>query len=174
MRKRLIVAALFLPMVLLASGSEAAADGHTDFVPRLVNFIIFAAILYYFVADLIKNFFSGRSKEIADKLEEVQERLKATKKEKEAAEAEYKAALATAEEIIESAKRESQLLAKKMDEQLAVELENLEKMQQEKMEIEKRQMIRKTVAEVLTELHKGDAINMDESKFVNLIVKKVA
>jgi len=173
-RNRLIVAALFLPVALLAAGHEAAAGGHTDFVPRLVNFIIFAAILYYFVADLIKNFFTGRSKEIADRLEEVQNRLKATKKEKEEAEAAYQAALATAEEIVESAKKESQLLAKKMDEQLAVELDNLEKLQQEKMEVERRQMIRKSVAEVLTELHKGDAISMDENKFVNLIVKKVA
>jgi len=78
-RKTLIVTALFLPAVVFASGHEAAG-GETDFLPRLVNFIIFAAILYYFVADLIKNFFTGRSKEISSKLEEVQNRLKATKK----------------------------------------------------------------------------------------------
>ncbi|SFP70419.1 F0F1 ATP synthase subunit B [Hydrogenimonas thermophila] len=173
MRKTLIVAALFLPAVAFASGHEAAG-GETDFIPRLVNFLIFAAILYYFVADLIKNFFTGRSKEISSKLEEVQNRLKATKRAKEDAEAAYKAALATAEEIIESAKKESQLLAKKMDEQLNTELENLEKMQEEKMAVEKRQMVRKTVAEVLSELYKGDAISMDEKKFVNLITKKVA
>jgi len=172
-RKTLIVAALFLPAVAFASGHEAAG-GQTDFIPRLVNFIIFVAILYYFVADLIKNFFTGRSAEIASKLDEVQNRLKATKKEKEDAEAAYKAALATAEEIIESAKNESQLLAKKMDEQPRAELENLEKLQEEKMAVEKRQMVRKTVAEVLSELYKGDAISMDEKKFVNLIVKKVA
>ena len=174
MRKRLIATMLLLPMVLLASNSDAVADGHTDFVPRLVNFIIFVAILYYFVADFVKNFFAKRSKDIANRLEEVQERLKAAKKAKEEAEAEYQAALVTAEEIIESAKKESQLLAKKMDEQLAIELDNLEKLQQEKMEIEKRQMIRKIATEVLTELHKDDAVNMDESKFINLIVKKAA
>jgi len=47
-------------------------------------------------------------------------------------------------------------------------------LQQKKMEIEKRQMVRKTVSEVLSELFKGDAIAMDEKKFVNLIMKKVA
>jgi len=172
-RKTLIVATLFLPAVVFASGHEATSGG-TDFFPRLVNFIIFVAILYYFVADLIKNFFTGRSAEISSKLEEVQNRLKATKKAKEDAETAYKAALATAEEIIESAKKESQLLAKKMDEQLNAELENLEKMQEEKMGVEKRQMVRKTVSEVLSELYKGDAISMDEKKFVNLITKKVA
>ncbi|MCF6200577.1 MAG: hypothetical protein L3J42_00370, partial [Hydrogenimonas sp.] len=53
-------------------------------------------------------------------------------------------------------------------------LENLEKLQAEKIEVEKRQMVRRTVADVLSELFKGDAIGMDEKKFVNLIMKKVA
>lgn len=173
MRKLVLMAAFFLPAVVLASGHEVSSGG-TDFVPRLVNFIIFAAIIYYFVAEPIKNFFTGRSAEIAGKLEEVQNRLKETKKAKEEAVAAYEAAQKTAEEIIESAKKESQLLAKKFDEQLQAELENLEKAQKEKMEIEKRQMVRKTVSEVLSELFKGDAIAMDEKKFVNLIMKKVA
>jgi len=167
------MAAFFLPAVVFASGHEATGGG-TDFVPRLVNFIIFAAIIYYFAAEPIKNFFTGRSGEIASKLEEVQNRLKAIKKAKEDARAAYEAAQQTADEIIESAKKESQLLAKKLDEQLHLELDNLEKLQQEKMDVEKRQMVRKTVAEVLSELFKGDAIGMDEKKFVNLIMKKVA
>jgi len=172
-RKLLWMAAFFLPAVLLASGHEAA-EGGTDFVPRLVNFIIFVGIIWYFVAEPVKNYFTGRSAEIASRLEEVQNRLKATKKAKEDAQAEYEAAEHTAAEIIESAKKEAQLLAKKLDEQLQAELHNLEKLQQEKMEVEKRQMVRKTVAEVLDELFKGDAIGMDEKKFVNLIMKKVA
>ncbi len=167
------MAAFFLPAVLLASGGEGV-EGGTDFVPRLVNFIIFVAIIWYFVAEPVKNFFTGRTAEIASRLEEVQNRLKETKKAKEDAAAEYEAAQKTAEEIIESAKKEAQLLAKKLDEQLKAELENLEKLQEEKMEVEKRQMVRKTVAEVLEELFKGDAIGMDEKKFVNLIMKKVA
>ena len=173
MQKLLIAVTLFLPVVAFASGHEASGN-ETDFIPRLVNFLIFAAILYYFVADLIKNFFTDRSVEISSKLEEVQDRLKATKKAKEDAEATYKAALVTAEEIIESAKRESQLLAKKMDEQLNNEIENLEKMQEDKMTTEKRQMVRRVVAEVFSELYGGDAINMDKKRFVSLITKKVA
>ncbi|WP_456403450.1 F0F1 ATP synthase subunit B [Hydrogenimonas sp.] len=173
MRKILLTAALSLPVMLFASGAEVS-NGGTDFVPRLVNFIIFVAILYYFAAEPIKNFFKGRTAEIASQLEEVQNRLKATKKAKEDALAEYEAAQTTAEEIIEAAKKESQLLARKLDEQLQNELENLEKLQEEKMEVEKRQLVRKTVAEVLSELFKGDAIGMDEKKFVNLIMKKVA
>ncbi|BBG65353.1 ATP synthase F0 sector subunit b [Hydrogenimonas sp.] len=173
MRKILLTAALFLPAMLFASEAEVSSGG-TDFIPRLVNFIIFVAILYYFAAEPIKNFFKGRTADIASRLEEVQNRLKATKKAKEDALAEYEAAQATAEEIIEAAKKESQLLAKKLDEQLHNELENLEKLQEEKMEVEKRQMVRKTVSEVLSELFESDAIGMDEKKFVNLIMKKVA
>jgi F-type H+-transporting ATPase subunit b len=168
------MAAFLLPAALMASGHEGAAEGGTDFVPRLVNFLIFVGIIWYFVAEPVKNFFTGRTAEIAERLEEVQRRLKETKQAKEDAQAAYEQALKTAEEIIESAKKESQLLAKKLDEQLKAELENLEKLQEEKMEVEKRQMVRKTVAEVLDELFKGDAIGMDEKKFVNLIMKKVA
>ncbi len=173
MRKILLTAALFLPAILFASGAEVSSGG-TDFVPRLVNFIIFVAILYYFAAEPVKNFFKGRTADIASRLEEVQKRLKATKQAKEDARAEYEAAQTTAEEIIEAAKKESQLLAKKLDEQLHNELENLEKLHEEKMEVEKRQLIRRTVTEVLSELFKGDAVGMDEKKFVNLIMKKVA
>ena len=174
MRKLLWMAAFLLPAALAASGHEAAAEGGTDFVPRLVNFIIFVGIIWYFVAEPVKNFFTGRTAEIAGRLEEVQKCLKETKMAKEEARAEYEAAQKTAEEIIEAAKKEAQLLAKKLDEQLVAELQNLEKLQHEKMEVEKRQMVRKTVAEVLDELFKGDAIGMDEKKFVNLIMKKVA
>ena len=172
MRKFLLIAAMALPAALFAS--EAAAEGGTDFVPRLVNFLIFAAILWYFVAEPVRNFFTGRTAEIAGRLEEVQKRLKETKKAKEEAEAEYEAALKMAEEIIEAAKKESKLLAKKLDEQLHAELENMEKLQNEKMEVERRQRIRKTVREVLDELFRSDAIAMDEKKFVHLITKKVA
>jgi F-type H+-transporting ATPase subunit b len=167
------MAAALLPAALMASGHEAA-EGGTDFFPRLVNFLIFVGILWYFIAEPVKNFFTGRTAEIASRLEEVQTKVKETKEAKERAEAEYQAALKTAEEIIEAAKKESQLLAKKLDEQLHAELENLEKLQEEKLEVEKRQMVRRTVAEVLDELFKGDAIGMDEKKFVNLIMKKVA
>ena len=173
MRKLLWMAAALLPAALMASGHEAA-EGGTDFFPRLVNFLIFVGILWYFIAEPVKNFFTGRTAEIASRLEEVQTKVKETKEAKERAEAEYQAALKTAEEIIEAAKKESQLLAKKLDEQLHAELENLEKLQEEKLEVEKRQMVRRTVAEVLDELFKGDAIGMDEKKFVNLIMKKVA
>ncbi len=173
MRRILLTVALFLPAVLFASEAEVTSGG-TDFVPRVVNFIIFIAILYYFAAEPVKSFFKGRTAEIASRLEEIQNRLKATKKAKEDALAEYEAAQSKAEEIIEAAKKESQLLAKKLDEQLQSELENLEKLLEEKMEIEKRQLVRRTVSEVLFELFKGDAIGMDEKKFVNLIIKKVA
>ena len=172
MRKLFWIAALLLPGVLMASGAEHA--GGTDFFPRTVNFLIFAAIMWYLIADPIKNYFKGRTEEIATRLEEVQKRAKEAKKAKEEAQAAYEAAQKTAEEIIEAAKKESILLAKKLDEQLTAELANLEKLEAEKEEVEKRQMIRRTVSEVLKELFAADAIAMDEKKFVNLIMKKVA
>jgi F-type H+-transporting ATPase subunit b len=45
---------LFLAGVL-AFASEGS--GHTDIIPRTINFIIFVAILWYLVGDKVKRFF---------------------------------------------------------------------------------------------------------------------
>jgi F-type H+-transporting ATPase subunit b len=74
-----------VPAVLLASGH---ADGETsryfiqtgrenDFWPRVVNFTIFASLLYYLVANPIRDFFKGRSAGIATQLSEIEEKLQA-------------------------------------------------------------------------------------------------
>jgi len=63
MKNVVIIIALLLPAILLASGDagryEALTGRATDFIPRIFNFLIFAGILYYLLASPIKNFFTG-------------------------------------------------------------------------------------------------------------------
>ncbi len=65
--------------VALAIAEEAAEGGHEsttfvgDWLPRLVNFAIIAAVVIYFTRKPIRDFFKDRSKEIAKAMEESKE-----------------------------------------------------------------------------------------------------
>ncbi len=164
-------------VVLAIAGTYVFASeaGHaTDIVPRTVNFLIFAAILYYLIAEPVKNFFKNRSAAIAAKLEEVQSKLKTAKEEKEKAQAELESAKQLAQEIKEVTKKEIEILVNQIKEHGKEELENLEKSFNENIELERRKRIRAITNGVLEELFEDKELGLDKSKFVSLIVKKVA
>ena len=57
--KKLLLLALFVsPLALFAA---EGAETNYDIVQRTVNFIIFAGILWYLLADKVKAFFANRS-----------------------------------------------------------------------------------------------------------------
>ena len=92
MKKIVLLSLLIVPAVLLASGGDAESSRYfaqtgreTDFLPRAVNFIIFASLLYYLIANPIKNFFKGRTEGIAAQLNEIETKLQAAKDEKKEA-----------------------------------------------------------------------------------------
>ncbi len=157
--------------VMFASGG---AEHGTDIIPRTVNFLIFAAILYYLVAEPVKNFFKNRSATIAASLEEVQQKLKLAKEERQKAQNELEKAKQLASEIGETTKKEIELLKEQIIKQTEQELAALEKSFVENMELERRKRIRQITKEVLEELFEDKSIDLDKEHFVNLIVKKVA
>ncbi|WP_281950552.1 F0F1 ATP synthase subunit B [Nitrosophilus kaiyonis] len=164
-------------LLILALSSVAFANegsGSTDILPRTVNFLIFAGILYYLLAEPIKNFFKGRSASIAAQLESVQAKLKETKEEMEKAEAELEKAKKQAIEIVEIAKKEGKILSDKIKDNLEEELKVLEKMHKENCELEERKMVRNLVKNILDEAFEDKNISINEKEFVNLITKKVA
>jgi F-type H+-transporting ATPase subunit b len=181
--KKIILLSLFLvPAALLAS---AGADGEvsryfiqtgreSDFVPRLVNFIIFASLIYYLVANPIKGYFKGRSEGISAQLNEIEEKLQAAKDEKKEAQNRVKESQKKAEEIIVDAKAEAALLAKKIATANEEELVVLEKQLAEKIAFEERRSAREVIDEILSENITNDDIIIDEAKVVEIISKKVA
>ncbi len=164
-----LLSAIATTFAFAGSGAE-----HTDIIPRTVNFLIFAAILYYLVAEPVKNFFKNRSAGIAASLEEVQQKLKQAKEEKQKAEAELAKAKELATEIVETTKKEIELLKEQIAAQGEQELAALEKNFEENLELERRKRIRQITKEVLEELFADKSIDLDKEHFVNLIVKKVA
>lgn len=86
-----VLITLLLPAVVFAAG----AGEETDTVQRIVNFIIFAAIIYYLLANRLKAYFAGRTASIQAELDKVQETLKASEAKVEDAKAQLENAKKT-------------------------------------------------------------------------------
>ena len=170
-----------VPAILLASGGDAESSRYfaqtgreTDFLPRAVNFIIFAALLYYLLANPIKNFFKGRSEGIAAQLNEIEKKLQAAKDEKKEAQNRLDESENRAEEIIADAKAEAVILAEKIAIANQNDLAHLDKQLEEKMSLEERKSAREAIDEILSDNITTDDIMLDEAKVVEIISKKVA
>jgi len=162
---------LLTPALLLAGGADI---GETDIIPRAINFAIFASILYYLLADHVKNAYKGRIAGIADKLDSIQIKVKESISAKEAAQAKVEEAKVNAKSLIETSKKEAKLLLVKVAGDTELELSNLEKSFQEKTQIERRRMTRGVVTSVLDEMFDNDAVSLDKEELVKIVMKKVA
>lgn len=169
-----IAALFFMSMAALhASGGEGSfAD--SDFIPRVVNFLIFVGILYYLVADAAKKFFKHRREGIANELEIVQDRLKKSAKEKEGAKDELEAAKKKSEEIIQTAKKEASVIAKNSEALLEDELKSIERQYKDMITLEKRRTEREVVAAIVDDIYEESSKDIDKDSYVDIVLKKVA
>ncbi len=172
--------ALFLtvlgPSLVLASGTEhhTVTMWDSDFKYRVLNFTIFAGLVYYLVANPIKDFFKGRSEGIANRLKEIEEKLQASKNAKKEAEANLLKAESKAKEIIEDATNEAKILSANIAEKNNTALAMLTKQAEEKQALEAKKVTRETINNLLNDGFENDDIAIDEAKVVSLISKKVA
>lgn len=179
MKKIILLSLLVIPALLLASGNAEESryfmqtGRESDFLPRVVNFVIFAALLYYLLANPIKDFFKGRSADIEKQLNEIEEQLQAAKDEKKDAQARLDSSKKKSEEIISDAKKEAVLMAEKIAIANQNELALLEKQLEEKISLEERKSAREAIDEVLSENITSDDINLDEKKVIDVVSKKV-
>lgn len=182
MKKIILLSLLIVPATLLASGAH---DGEvtrymlqtgreTDFWPRVINFTIWVSLLYYLIANPIKNFFQGRSEGIAGQLNEIEVKLQAAKDEQKEAQLRLDESEAKASQIIEDAKSEATFLANKIAEANENELNLMGKQLDEKMLFEERKSAREAIDDILSENITNDDIMLDSDKVVDIISKKVA
>jgi F-type H+-transporting ATPase subunit b len=169
---KIIVTVLLLSAYLF--GSDAGAEASTDIVQRTVNFLIFAGILFYVLAEPLKNYFSGRSSGIADELEKVQERLRESKRLKEAAEHKVEEAERFASELAESSKKENKILSDKILAQCEQDLEVIAKQNAALMELDKRKMVREVVANVMNDVMNSSNEALGKEAMTEILKKKVA
>jgi len=170
--KKVLVMTLFVSASLFAS--SGAEHGGTDIVARTINFLIFAAILWYLLAKPIKGFFSGRAAEIAGRLNSIQDKLRESKAEKEAAESRVEEAKAFAAELAVTTEKEKEILRKQIEAQSVNEIAVLEKQVKDKEALAERQMVRGVVESVLSDVAAQSTASLDKETMADIIMKKVA
>ena len=172
MKKTLLLSILaFAPLALFAS-SEGAVE--TDIIQRTVNFVIFAAILWYLLADKIKAYFAGRTLEIQSELDKVQDTLNASQAKFDEVKKQLDDAKILAAEIVEDAKEDINSVKTKVIAAVDAEIVNLGKNFDSKIEVETRKAKKEIVSEILEELLNSDSLAMSEEELANLVIKKVA
>jgi len=154
--------------------SSGAAEGGTDIVPRTINFLIFAGIIWYLISEPVKNFFVGRSKGIADELDKVQVKLRESKEAKETALREVENAKTLASEIKAGAEKEKQVLNDTVMNHCDADLENMTKQNAAVMDLEQRKAVRDVVDEVMNDVMAQVGQSLDKDKMAQIIMKKVA
>jgi F-type H+-transporting ATPase subunit b len=168
-----ILIALMLGSVALFA-SSGAAEGGTDIIPRTINFLIFAGILWYLLAEPVKGYFVGRTQGIADELDKIQVKLRESKEAKEAAMQKVEEAKKFSEEIKVTAEKENKILIEKIALQCDTDIETLEKQNISLMELERRKAVREVVGEVLDDVLAQAGAILDKEKMAQIIMKKVA
>ena len=137
-------------LVTLAVGfcSEVTLS-QSDFVERVINFIIFVLIFWYFGAGKIKEIFTSRTKEISEAFQKAQDEAQKIKREKEKAKFELEEAKQKASEIIALAKRESYMIAQKFEDRLDKEIKSLNLSYEQKIAQEEKTMVEEEVYAIL-------------------------
>lgn len=170
--KRILLLGLALAPVALFAQEGAETD--YDIVQRTVNFVIFAGILWYLLADKIKAFFADRTLSIQAELDKVQETLKASEDKVNEAQKQLDDAKKLAAEIVENAKADIDSVKQKVSVAVDADIANLEKNIEEMMKVETSKAKREVVAEILDELLKSDNIKLSQDELANIVLKKVA
>ena len=170
MKRILLLGLALVPVALLAN--EGAVE--TDLIQRTVNFIIFAGILWYLLADKIKAFFAERSLSIQGELDKVQDTLKASQDKVKDAQKKLEEAKKIATEIIDGAKADIDSVKQKVATAVDSDIVNLNKNLEEMMKVETSKAKKEVVTEVLKELLSSENIKLTQQELANIVLKKVA
>ena len=172
MKKLLFALSVIVPFALF--GNESHADVQTDILERTVNFLIFASILYYLLADKLKAFFSDRTNSIQSELDKVQDVLKESERKVSEAKLEIESAKKIANELVESAKNDVASIKSKIEAAVEQEIAFLSKSFEDKTELELRKVKKEVVESILDQLLSNDNIALSQDEVANIILKKVA
>ncbi|MGB7402307.1 F0F1 ATP synthase subunit B [Arcobacter sp. KX21116] len=170
MNKLLLTLLALAPVALFANSNGA----ETDIIQRTVNFVIFAGILWYLLADKIKAFFANRTLEIQSELDKVQDTLKASQSKIDEAAVKLEQAKKLAAETVELAKSEVGALKQKVADAVDHDIAQLNRNFDEKIEVETKKVQRQVVEEILEELLKSENIALSQDELASIILKKVA
>lgn len=170
MKKILLLGLALAPVAMFASSE----GGETDILYRTGNFIIFAGILWYLLADKIKAYFADRTASIQAELDKVQDTLKASQDKVDEAAKKLEEAKVLATEIVDGAKADIDSIKQKVSEAVDAEIANLNKGFDERIKVETSKAKKQIVSEVLEELLSSENVSLTQDELANIVLKKVA
>lgn len=160
---------LLLPVFALAQG-----EANYDIIERTLNFLLFFGILLYFIAKPLKQMYLNRISSIANRLENIAEKLRVSNRKKDDAIKRVDEAKINAASLIETAKKEAILLTEKIKKDMQNDILNLEKSFKDQKEFEERKMTKSVVSELLNEIFDDKNLKVDQKELINIILKKVS
>ena len=163
---------LVLPAFLLAASTKGEPD--YDIVARTINFLLFAGILYYLIANPIKNAYKARIENIDKSLTQARKKIEEARAKEEAARLKVEKAKEDANRLIETGHIEARQLTTKIERDTQASLILMYESYEEQKEFARRASTRKIVSEVLEEAFKDTSIKISEQGLVDLIKKKVS
>ena len=161
-----------LLFILIGTFLFASEGTETDIVARVINFLIFAAILWYLIADKVISFFRERKEKIAKKFQEAEEKLKEAKKKKERLKTKLEEIKVKANEIVEDSKKEAEVIYNNIIKEAKEEVELYKKHFEEFKEIEIKKAKKEAVREFLEDVLKDIHITSEDA--AKIVLKKVA
>jgi F-type H+-transporting ATPase subunit b len=170
MKKLLFIALSLAPVAIFASDSHV----QTDIIERTVNFIIFASIAYYVLADKARAFFGDRSASIQSELEKVKDLKVQSEAKRAEAQDKLDNAKALALELVEDAKSDIESIKNQIAANTEQEIAQLSKSFDDKCNVEMKKMKNEVVEEILNELMSEDNMSITQDNLTSIILNKVA
>ncbi|AGL70975.1 F0F1 ATP synthase subunit B [Helicobacter pylori] len=167
---KMVLGFLILLSPLCATGLDIS---QTDIIERSLNFLLFAGILWYFLAKKLRSFLHSKSLEISKRLEEIQAQLKVSKENKKKLLKELEQAKEKAELIISDANKEAYTITQKYELQTKMDVENLIKNSKALMDLEVKKIKRELVESVFTDLRESKKVSFNVQDCVNILKQRL-
>lgn len=145
-------------------GVLSAADvslAQSDFVERVINFVIFALIIWYLGSSRIKQIFIQRKMKIVHEFDKLQEEEKEMKKTVEKTENLLADAQNKAKEIVANAKKEAFVIAQQFDSALERDIKTIASSFDERLKQERKKMLCDEVASTIDQSLQKVRISQD-------------
>jgi len=166
MKKFLI---FLLPLYALAAGGS-----DYDIIPRVVNFLIFVAILYYFTASAFRTFFKNRILKISSRLDEIQKKLLESKTKKFEVNKKLEEAKANAANSLMMVKKEVEILVNSIQAETQNELLLMDKQFEEQKNYALRKMEKELVSQILVDVFNDSDFVLRQDEIIDMMMKKVS
>ncbi|WQW60557.1 F0F1 ATP synthase subunit B [Helicobacter pylori] len=167
---KMVLGFLILLSPLCATGLDIS---QTDIIERSLNFLLFAGILWYFLAKKLRAFLHSKSLEISKRLEEIQAQLKVSKENKKKLLKELEQAKEKAELIISDANKEAYTITQKYELQTKMDVENLIKNSKALMDLEVKKIKRELVESVFKDLRESKKVSFNAQVCVNILKQRL-